>query len=91
MSEMNEKNVTMNEEMANNEEQNKASEAGTQQDQNEKKDNKVIAFFKKNGKKIGGAAAIVGAVGVGVVLDRVGVKIPFGKKKDDEQVETTED
>lgn len=74
-----------------NEEQNKASEAGTQQDQNEKKDNKVIAFFKKNGKKIGGAAAIVGAVGVGVVLDRVGVKIPFGKKKDDEPVETTED
>lgn len=74
-----------------NEEQNKASEAGTQQDQNEKKDNKVIAFFKKNGKKIGGAAAIVGAVGVGVVLDRVGIKVPFGKKKDDEPVETTEE
>lgn len=73
-----------------NEEQNKASEAGTQQDQNEKKDNKVIAFFKKNGKKIGGAAAIVGAVGVGVVLDRVGIKVPFGKKKDDEP-ETTEE
>lgn len=74
-----------------NEEQNKTAEAGTQQDQNEKKDNKVIAFFKKNGKKIGGAAAIVGAVGVGVVLDRVGIKVPFGKKKDDEPVETTED
>lgn len=73
-----------------NEEQNKTAEAGTQQDQ-ENKDNKVIAFFKKNGKKIGGAAAIVGAVGAGIVLDRVGIKIPFGKKKDDEPVETTED
>lgn len=78
------------ENMAANEEQNKTAEAGTQQDQNEKKDNKVIAFFKKNGKKIGGAAAIVGAVGVGVVLDRVGIKVPFGKKKDDEP-ETTEE
>ena len=88
---MEEKKVMEAENMAANEEQNKASEAGTQQDQNEKKDNKVIAFFKKNGKKIGGAAAIVGAVGAGIVLDRVGIKIPFGKKKDDEPVETTED
>ena len=88
---MEEKKVMEAENMAANEEQNKASEAGTQQDQNEKKDNKVIAFFKKNGKKIGGAAAIVGAVGVGVVLDRVGIKVPFGKKKDDEPVETTEE
>lgn len=87
---MEEKKVMEAENMAANEEQ-KASEAGTQQDQNEKKDNKVIAFFKKNGKKIGGAAAIVGAVGVGVVLDRVGIKVPFGKKKDDEPVETTEE
>ena len=52
MSEMNEKNVTMNEEMANNEEQNTAGASEQQQDQNEKKDNKVIAFFKKNGKKV---------------------------------------
>lgn len=87
---MEEKKVMEAENMAANEEQNKTAEAGTQQDQNEKKDNKVIAFFKKNGKKIGGAAAIVGAVGVGVVLDRVGIKVPFGKKKDDEP-ETTEE
>ena len=88
---MEEKKVMEAENMAANEEQNKTAEAGTQQDQNEKKDNKVIAFFKKNGKKIGGAAAIVGAVGAGIVLDRVGIKVPFGKKKDDEQVETTEE
>ena len=86
---MEEKKVMEAENMAANEEQNKTAEAGTQQDQ-EKKDNKVIAFFKKNGKKIGGAAAIVGAVGAGIVLDRVGIKIPFGKKKDDEPVETEE-
>ena len=87
---MEEKKVMEAENMAANEEQNKASEAGTQQDQNEKKDNKVIAFFKKNGKKIGGAAAIVGAVGAGMVIDRFGLKLPIGKKKDDEP-ETTED
>ena len=90
MSEMNEKNVTMNEEMANNEEQNTAGASEQQQDQ-AKKENRVVGFFKKNGKKIAGIGAIVGAVGAGIVLDRVGIKIPFGKKKDDEPVETTED
>lgn len=76
--------------VAANEEQNKASEAGTQQDQ-EKKDNKVIAFFKKNGKKIAGIGAIVGAVGAGMAIDHFGLKLPIGKKKDDDPVETTED
>ena len=83
--------VAENNVAANNEEQNKASEAGTQQDQNEKKDNKVIAFFKKNGKKIAGIGAIVGAVGAGMAIDHFGLKLPIGKKKDDDPVETTED
>lgn len=89
MSEMNEKNVTMNEEMAanKNEEQNKtAGQAGEQQDQ--KKENKIIGFAKKHWKKAAGFGAIVGAVGAGVLLDRAGIKLP-GKKKSDEEV--TED
>ena len=86
MSEMNEKNVTMNEEMANNEEQNTAGASEQQQDQ-AKKENRVVGFFKKNGKKIAGIGAIVGAVGAGVLLDRAGIKLP-GKKKSDDPVET---
>ena len=86
MSEMNEKNVTMNEEMAKNEEQNKTAEqAGEQQDQ--KKENKIIGFAKKHWKKAAGFGAIVGAVGAGVLLDRAGIKLP-GKKKSDDPVET---
>ena len=86
MSEMNEKNVTMNEEMAKNEEQNKTAEqAGEQQDQ--KKENKISGFAKEHWKKAAGFGAIVGAVGAGVLLDRAGIKLP-GKKKSDDPVET---
>ena len=56
MSEMNEKNVTMNEEMAKNEEQQNAPA----ENENKEKKHPVKDFFKKNGKKIG--------IGLGVGL-----------------------
>lgn len=83
MSEMNEKNVTMNEEMAKNEEQQNAPA----ENKDEKK-HPVREFFAKNGKKIAGVGAIIGAVGAGMAIDHFGIKIP-GKKKDPEQ-ETAE-
>lgn len=82
------KNVVTGNEVAKNEEQNTAGAGAQQQDQAEKKENRVVGFFKKNGKKIGGVAAIVGAVGVGVALDRIGIKNPFKKKGDNEEVAT---
>ncbi|MBO6310059.1 MAG: hypothetical protein J6N70_14755 [Oribacterium sp.] len=82
------KNVVTGNEVANNEEQKTAEAGAQQQDQAEKKENRVVGFFKKNGKKIGGVAAIVGAVGVGVALDRIGIKNPFKKKGDNEEVAT---
>lgn len=84
MSEMNEKNVTMNEEMAKNEEQQNAPA----ENKDEKK-HPVREFFAKNGKKIAGVGAIIGAVGAGMAIDHFGIKIPFGKKADPEQ-ETAE-
>lgn len=86
MSEMNEKNVTMNEEMAakNEEQQN----APAENNKDEKK-HPVREFFTKNGKKIAGVGAIIGAVGAGMAIDHFGIKIPFGKKADPEQ-ETAE-
>ena len=90
MSEMNEKNVTMNEEMAKNEEQNTAG-AGEQQQDQAKKENRVVGFFKKNGKKIAGVGAIIGAVGAGMAIDHFGLKLPIGKKKSGDEEVTTED
>lgn len=87
---MEEKKVMETENMAANEEQNKTAEAGEQQQDQAKKENRVVGFFKKNGKKIAGIGAIVGAVGAGMAIDHFGLKLPIGKKKSDEEV-TTED
>lgn len=67
----------------------------TEEQQNapaENKDEKkhpVREFFAKNGKKIAGVGAIIGAVGAGMAIDHFGIKNPFGKKADPEQ-ETAE-
>lgn len=74
-----------------NEEQNKTAEAGEQQQDQAKKENRVVGFFKKNGKKIAGIGAIVGAVGAGMAIDHFGLKLPIGKKKSGDEEVTTED
>lgn len=86
MSEMNEKNVTMNEEMAakNEEQQNAPAE-----NENKEKKHPVKDFFKNNGKKIGIGLGVVAAFGAGVAADKFGIKLP-GKKKDPEAGETEE-
>lgn len=87
-----EENKTMVENnVAANEEQNKTAEAGEQQQDQAKKENRVVGFFKKNGKKIAGIGAIVGAVGAGMAIDHFGLKLPIGKKKSDDEEVTTED
>jgi len=73
------------------EEQNKTAEAGEQQQDQAKKENRVVGFFKKNGKKIAGIGAIVGAVGAGMAIDHFGLKLPIGKKKSGDEEVTTED
>lgn len=74
-----------------NEEQNKTAEAGEQQQDQAKKENRVVGFFKKNGKKIAGIGAIVGAVGAGMAIDHFGLKLPIGKKKSGDEEVTTEE
>lgn len=87
---MEEKKVMETENMAaNNEEQNTAG-AGEQQQDQAKKENRVVGFFKKNGKKIAGVGAIIGAVGAGMAIDHFGLKLPIGKKKSGDE-EVTED
>lgn len=84
MSEMNEKNVTMNEEMAKNEEQ---QNAPADDKKDEKKDGilkKIGNGIKQNKGKILGVVTIAGAFGAGLVADKVGIKLPFGKKKADQ-------
>jgi len=84
MSEMNEKNVTMNEEMAKNEEQ---QNAPADDKKDEKKDGilkKIGNGIKQNKGKILGVVTIAGAFGVGMVADKVGIKLPFGKRKADQ-------
>jgi len=88
---MEEKKVMEAENMAANEEQNKTAEAGEQQQDQAKKENRVVGFFKKNGKKIAGIGAIVGAVGAGMAIDHFGLKLPIGKKKSGDEEVTTEE
>lgn len=46
-------------------------------------------FFGKHGKKIGVGLGVAGAVGVGIVADRLGFKLG-GRKKGEEEAPTTE-
>ena len=53
-------------------------------DKAEKKPGKVKQFFIDHKNKIAAGAGVVGAVGVGIIVDRLGIKIGAGKKKADE-------
>lgn len=88
---MEEKKVMETEQVVTNEEQNKTVEAGEQQQDQAKKENRIVGFFKKNGKKIAGIGAIVGAVGAGMAIDHFGLKLPIGKKKSGDEEVTAED
>lgn len=56
-----------------------------------KEPGKIKTFFSKNKKKILTGLGIAGAVGVGIIGDRVGIKIGSGKKKGgDEPGDTAE-
>lgn len=48
-----------------------------------KEPGKIKKFFIDNKNKIAAGAGVVGAVGVGILVDRLGIKIG-GKKKPDE-------
>lgn len=48
-------------------------------DKAEKKPGKVKQFFIDHKNKIAAGAGVVGAVGVGIIVDRLGIK--FGSKK----------
>lgn len=85
MSEMNEKNVTMNEEMAAN--KNEEQQNAPAENKDEKK-HPVKDFIKNNGKKIGIGLGIVAAFGAGVAADKFGIKLPG--KKDPDAGETEE-
>lgn len=81
-----EENKTMveNNVAANNEEQNVAP-ADDKKD--EKKDGilkKIGNGIKQNKGKILGVVTIAGAFGAGMVADKVGIKLPFGKRKADQ-------
>ena len=53
------------------------------------KENPVKGFFKKHGGKIKAGLGIVGAVGVGIAVDKLGLS-RLGKKKTEEAPEETE-
>lgn len=86
MSEEIKKDVTVDEAEAKKTEEQQNAPAENNKDE---KKHPVREFFAKNGKKIAGVGAIIGAVGAGMAIDHFGIKIPFGKKADPEQ-ETAE-
>ena len=49
-----------------------------------KEPGKIKQFFTKHKNKIAAGAGVVGAVGVGIIVDRLGIKIGSGKKNADE-------
>jgi len=59
-------------------------ETPANQDNKAKKEpGKIKSFLSKHGKKIKTGLAIAGAVGVGVIADRVGISIGGKKKQED--------
>lgn len=46
-----------------------------------KEPGKIKSFFVTHKNKIAAGAGVVGAVGVGIIVDRLGIKIGSGKKK----------
>lgn len=81
---MEEKKVMETENMAaNNEEQKAPGEEIKNEEKKESIFSKIGTGIKNNKKKIGVAVAVVGAFGAGAVCDHFGIKLPkFGKKTD---------
>lgn len=52
-------------------------------DKAKKKPGKVKQFFIDHKNKIAAGAGVVGAVGVGIIVDRLGIKLGGKKKADD--------
>lgn len=75
-----------NKKLENEEAANKDATPGDQKtdDKAEKKPGKVKQFFIDHKNKIAAGAGVVGAVGVGIIVDRLGIKFNAGKKKTDE-------
>ena len=46
-----------------------------------KEPGKIKSFFVKHKNKIAGGLGVAGAVGAGIIIDRLGIKIGSGKKK----------
>ena len=79
------KNMVAENMAANNEEQNGAPADDKKTE--EKKDGilkKIGNGIKQNKGKILGVVTIAGAFGAGMVADKVGIKLPFGKRKADQ-------
>lgn len=53
-------------------------------DKAEKKPGKIKQFFIDHKNKIAAGAGVVGAVGVGIIVDRLGIKLGSKKKGGDE-------
>lgn len=79
----NEKNVNVTENTAK-EEQQLTTPGGVPVEVVTKK-HPVKDFFAKNKKKIGVGLGIAGAFGAGIVADRLGIKLPSGKKDPEEE------
>jgi hypothetical protein len=77
-----EKKVTVNENTAK-EEQIGTTPSGIPVEKIEKK-HPIKDFFGRNKKKIGVGIGIAGAFAAGVVADKIGIKLPAGKKADEE-------
>ena len=83
MEDIKKNNETMNQEEKQNE------NAKNPDEKQAKEPGKIGAFFKKHSGKIKTGLAIVGGITVGVVADKVGVRLG-GKKKDDDRPAATE-
>lgn len=66
----------------------KTTENQDQKTEAEKKPGKIKEFFVKNKNKVAAGLGIAGAIGVGVIADRIGIKFGSKKKTDDPAEET---
>lgn len=78
-----EKKVTVNEGMEQKEEQ-QTTPNGIPVEVVTKK-HPVKDFFKNNKKKIAVGLGVAGAFGAGIIADKIGIKLPNGKKKESEE------
>lgn len=82
----NEKNVNVTENTTTAEEQVKdqnQNAPGNEKETSAKEPGKIKTFFTKHGSKIKVGLGAAGAIALGVVADRIGIKIGAGKKSGD--------